>query len=147
MNKHDHKTKAVEFLNEATNEIYETHTEISSKLEEMLDDDLVIQWTKFDEDNPATWPKDAHGRNQVLGLTVWSKGSQHRYGSMGRGESKDASFFEAFYGRYEHAVIEGEPKVVFFLDHGGEDEDESDDWIEPPLFWTFIADPQRLGIV
>ena len=151
MSKHDHKKQAQEFLTEAMYAIDEAQPELCTKLEEMLDDDLVIQWNKFDEDDQATWPHDAHGRNQVLGFRVWSKGPQHRYGSMAAGdvkkETKEASFFEAFYGRYDTAVIDGEPMVVFFLDHGNEDEDDSDDWVEPPPFWTYIADPQRLEIV
>jgi hypothetical protein len=148
--KHDHKKQAQMFLNDVTNAINEAQPELCTKLEEMLDDDLVIQWNKFDEDNEATWPHDAQGRNLVLGFRVWSKGPQHRYGSMACGdvlkETKEARFFEAFYGRYDTAVIDGEPKVVFFLDHGNEDEDNDAAWVEPPPFWTYIADPQRLEI-
>lgn len=150
MSKRDHKKQAQDFLNDVLNDIDKTHPEIVKKMEEMLDDDLVIQWNRFDEDDQKTWPHDVHGRNQVLGFHTWSKGPQHRYGSMAAGdvrkETKEASFFQAFYGRYETAVIEGEPKVVFFLDHGNDDEDDIDDWVEPPEFWTYIADPQRLEI-
>jgi hypothetical protein len=63
-----------------------------------------------------------------------------------RKETKEARFFQAFYGRYDIATIEGEQKVVFFLDHGNEDEDNPDDYVDPPPFWTYIADPQRLEI-
>jgi hypothetical protein len=149
MSKYDHKTKAQEYLNDMVC-APETHPDFAAKLEEMLDDDLVIQWNKFDEDNQATWPRDAHGRNQVLAFRVWSKGPSHRYGSMAAGdvlkETKEARFFEACYGHYDIAVVDGERKAVFFLDHGGEDEDNTDDWVEPPPFWTYIADPQRLEI-
>jgi len=150
MSKHDHKKQAQEFLVEAMYAMDQAHPEFVTKLEEMLDDDLVIQWNKFDERNPATWPRDSHGRNQVLAFSVWSKGPHHRYGSMACGdvkkETREARFFEAFYGRYDIAKIDGEQKVVFFLDHGNEDEDDTDDWVEPPPFWTYIADPQRLEI-
>lgn len=148
--KHDHKKQAQDFLTEVVYAIDESQPEIAEKLEEMIDDDLVIQWHKFDENNPKTWPNDAHGRNQVLGLLVRSKGPHHRYGSMAcrdvKTETKEARFFEAVYGRYDTAVIDGDPKVVFFLDHGNEDEDDTDDWVEPPPFWTYLADPQRLEI-
>jgi len=149
MSKYDHKKQAQMFLNDVMYDLDQTKQgDIAAKLDEMLDDDLVIQWNKFDENNQATWPHDAHGRNQVLGFRVWSKGPSHRYGSMSGSikETKEARFFEAVYGHYDTAMIDGEPTVVFFLDHGNEDEDNPDDYVDPPPFWTYIADPQRLEI-
>ena len=153
---HDHKTQAQDFIADVVYEldkgdgpVPKAYTDaLVNKLEEMSSDDLMIQWHKFDENDPKTWPQDMHGRNTVLGFRVWSKGSHHRYGSMSGDvkETREARFFEAVYGRFDIATVDGEQKVVFFLDHGNEDVEDSDDWVEPPTYWTYIADPQRLEL-
>ena len=154
MSKYDHKKQAVDFMTQLMYAINGTEDEdaepLAIKLDEMIGDDLVIQWNKFDERNPATWPHDREGRNTVLAFRSWSKGPHHRYGSMVGGPvletTREARFFEAFYGRYDVAVIDGKECVVFFLDHGNDDEDDEGDWVTPPPLWTYIADPQRLEI-
>jgi len=150
MDKFDHKKQAADFFTQVMYATNETDEPLAIKLDEMLHDDLVIQWNKFDECDPKTWPNDCEGRNTVLAFTSWSKGSHHRYGSIAAGdvmkETSEARFFEAFYGRYDVAMIDGDERVVFFLDHRGDDEGNEDDWVDPPQFWTYIADPQRLEI-
>lgn len=122
-------------------------TEEDDCLGEILESNAVIEWHRFKADDERTWPH-AHSRDDtVLGLTVWTKGASHRYGSMASGRSRQAVFFEAHFGRYDWIYRNGQrDECVFFLDHGDHDEDDMDSYVSPPKWWTFISDPQALDL-
>jgi len=138
MNPYDHLTQAVDYLNELSI-LQELPTCDMDNIGEMLAKGLVLQWYALDEDNPPV--------GNVLALGVWSKGPSHRYGFMGSRESRQAVFYQPFYGNYDWTFKDGKrQELVFFLDHGNGDEDDEDDWVPAPRWYAQIATPQELDL-
>lgn len=106
-------------------------------MDNLMDEDAVIEWHRFDEDDVTTWPNDSRGRNTVLALVTWTQ----------RPDGTRAPFYQAFIGEY-HRCDDGE--IRFFLDHGNGCLDvpgeEWEDWIEPPPWWSYLITPERAGL-
>lgn len=118
----------------------------ATAIDDMIAKDVCIEWHRFDEDDPKTWPgRDGCGP-KVLGLIEWTKGDSYRYGSLISRDSKVARFFQAAFGEYSWIGDVDDRECVFFLDHGNGDEDDTEDYVQPPKYWTYIADPQRIGL-
>lgn len=111
------------------------------------------EWVKYIEDDHRTHPE--HGY-KVIGLIVWSKGKDCRFGSILEPSSmREADFYEAVYGFYcRKRDLMNFPEdaddaddIVFALDHGEQDYNNSDDYRETiPLWWTYIDTPQELDL-
>lgn len=110
-------------------------------LDTLTDQDVIIEWHRFNEDDPTTWPNDHRGQNTVLAMVTWTKLGYKR------GDGKPACFYQPFLGEY-HRCDDGE--VRFILDHGNgsldDPGDDYDDWIEPPRWWTYLITPDRAGL-
>lgn len=148
----DHKATAQDWLRELTNDVSgrrlpDTNESIedSEKIEDLIDSGCVIQWRRFDEDDPQTWPR--YGAT-VLGLIVWSHGKNARYGSMLRPEeSREAKFYEAEIGVYILRRSEDGDLEHHFLRHHIDDEDAYEGLADIlPKWWTYIATPQSVEL-
>lgn len=110
-------------------------------MDNLMDEDAVIEWHRFDEDDETTWPNDIRGRNTVLALVTWTNLR------FKRPNGTPAPFYQAFLGVYRRC---DDGDVRFFLDHGNgysdEPGEEGDDWISPPPWWTYMVTPERAGL-
>lgn len=119
-------------------------------IESMGSAGVFVEWTMYDEDNRKTHPEPFE---YVLALNVWSKGKMFRFGPI-TDVGREAEFYEPFYGFYcrKRDLVncpddaDDAEDIVFALAHGEQDYNDSDDWRDPPKWWTRIGMPQQLGL-
>lgn len=134
-------TKAIEDAIQSKKSNPEVIDGLVQILDTLVDEDLVIEWHRFDEDDETTWPNDSRGHNIVLGLVTWTK-LNHK-----RPDGKPACFYQAYLGEYCRCE---DDEVRFLLDHGNgmldEPGDDGEDFISPPRWWTYLITPDRAGL-
>lgn len=112
-------------------------------LDTLIDNDAIVEWHKWEDGVPESWPNDCRGNNTVLALIPWTKLSHKK------ADGNPAIFYQAVIGEYV-MCDDGNPR--FMLDHGYGMADEigeegiENDYIDPPKWWTYMITPDRAGL-